>query len=164
MPFLRSHNNHTNGQGNTVAVTTTMATTTTTITTIITTTSPANNSAFQPTGQKPSLLSKLKRSNANTTRVIYETHTVPVCIASSGSSGMSRFGHKYRTIAPLTLSNGIGARSIKPVYTNNNGVRKKPGMGDRLRAIRAIQRLRAHMPDEITKDLACMLVLGLLCQ
>jgi hypothetical protein len=125
MPFLRSHKNHTNGQGSTVVVTTTTTTTTT---------SPANNYNFQPTGQKPSLLSKLKGNNANNTRVTRETHTTPASTASSGSLGMSRFGHKNKTTAPLTLNNGIGARSNNPVYTNNNGVRKKPGMGDRLRA------------------------------
>jgi hypothetical protein len=125
MPFFRSHNTHSNGQGSTVVVTTTTTTTTT---------SPANNSTFQPTGQKPSLLSKLKGNNAINTRVTRETLTVPASTTASGSSGMSRFRHKTKTTAPMTLNNGIGARSNNPVYTNNNGVRKKPGMGDRLRA------------------------------
>ena len=120
MPFLRPKK-HDKSDGNTVVVTTTTTTTTTT---------PNRNSNSQAGSHKPSLLSKLKSNNSDK-HVTRETRVVP---ASEAPSRSSVFGRKDKSTAPTGLNNGIGARSNNPVYASTNGVGKKPGMGDRLKA------------------------------
>jgi len=73
----------------------------------------------------------MKGNNNKTTQVKRETHTVP---SSTASSRSSVFGRKDKSTGPGTLNNGIGARSNNPTYTSTNGVRKKPGIGDKMRA------------------------------